>query len=147
MFILSYGCTPVAGSDVEFDEVVVNFFGQVVESQVALGIGNGVAVCALNRSFLDQASQRFRYRRSKIRVTVKFFASYREVIDEDEEVYEVPSGGSLNSLRVLITATHPVLKDVEDTMLASVNESFVDDEEVELEEGDVVAFFPPLSGG
>jgi molybdopterin converting factor small subunit len=51
---------------------------------------------------------------------------YREVIDEDEEVYELPGGGSLKSLRALITAAHP---------------------EVELEEGDVVAFFPPLSGG
>ena len=72
---------------------------------------------------------------------------YREVIDEDEEVYELPGGGSLKSLRALITAAHPRLKDVEDAMLASVNETFVDDEEVELEEGDVVAFFPPLSGG
>jgi molybdopterin converting factor small subunit len=72
---------------------------------------------------------------------------YREVIDEDEEVYELPGGGSLKSLRALITAAHPILKDVEDAMLASVNETFVDDEEVKLEEGDVVAFFPPLSGG
>ena len=85
--------------------------------------------------------------RQKIRVTAKFFASYREVIDEDEEVYELPSRGSLKSLRELITTAHPILKDVEDAMLASVNETFVDDEEVELEEGDVVAFFPPLSGG
>jgi molybdopterin converting factor small subunit len=72
---------------------------------------------------------------------------YREVIDEDEEVYELPGGGSLKSLRALITAAHPILKDVEDAMLASVNETFVDDEAVELKEGDVVAFFPPLSGG
>ncbi len=85
--------------------------------------------------------------RKKVRVTVKFFASYREVIEEDEEVYELLSGGSLKSLRVLITTSHPVLKDVEDAMLVSVNETFVDDEEVELKEGDVVAFFPPLSGG
>ena len=72
---------------------------------------------------------------------------YREVIDEDEEVYELPGGGSLKNLRALITAAHPVLKDVEDAMLASVNETFVEDEGVELEEGDVIAFFPPLSGG
>jgi molybdopterin converting factor subunit 1 len=85
--------------------------------------------------------------RQTLRVTVKFFASYREVIDKAEEVYDVPSGGSLKSLRVLITAAHPRLKDVEDLMLASVNETFVDDDEVELEDGDVVAFFPPLSGG
>jgi molybdopterin converting factor small subunit len=72
---------------------------------------------------------------------------YREVIEEDEEVYELPIGGSLKSLRALITAAHPRLKDVEDAMLASVNETFVDDEGVELKKDDVVAFFPPLSGG
>jgi molybdopterin converting factor small subunit len=47
----------------------------------------------------------------------------------------------------LVTVAYPILKDVEDAMLASVNETFVEDEEVELKEGDVVAFFPPLSGG
>ena len=72
---------------------------------------------------------------------------YREAINEDEEVFDLPSGGSLKSLRVLVTAAHPILKDVEVAMLASVNETFVDDKEVELKEGDVVAFFPPLSGG
>jgi len=72
---------------------------------------------------------------------------YREAINEGEEVFELPSGGSLKSLRALVSAAHPILKDVEDTILTSVNETFVDDEEVELKEGDVVAFFPPLSGG
>jgi molybdopterin converting factor small subunit len=47
----------------------------------------------------------------------------------------------------LVSAAQPILKDVEDTILTSVNETFVDNEEVELKEGDVVAFFPPLSGG
>ena len=71
---------------------------------------------------------------------------YREAINEGEEVFELPSGGSLKSLRVLVSKAHPILKDVEDIILASVNETFVD-EEVELKEGDVIAFFPPLSGG
>ena len=35
----------------------------------------------------------------RIRVTVKFFASYREAIDEDEEVLEVPGGSSVKRLR------------------------------------------------
>jgi molybdopterin synthase sulfur carrier subunit len=82
----------------------------------------------------------------RIRVTVKFFASYREAIDEDEEVLEVPGGSSVKRLRALVTAAHPRLQAVEAAMLTSVNEAFVDDE-VELQEGDVVAFFPPLSGG
>ena len=71
---------------------------------------------------------------------------YREAINEGEEVFQLPSGGSLKSLRALVSKAHPILKDVEDIILASVNETFVD-EEVELKEGDVIAFFPPLSGG
>ena len=72
---------------------------------------------------------------------------YREAINEGEEVFELPSGGSLKSLRTLVSTAHPILKDVEDSILTSVNETFVEDEKIELKEGDVVAFFPPLSGG
>ncbi len=83
---------------------------------------------------------------SRLRVTVKFFAAYREAIGEDEAVFEVPQGGRVKNVRALVRATYPRLQAVEAAMLIAVNEAFVDDE-AELREGDVVAVFPPLSGG
>jgi len=41
---------------------------------------------------------------------------------------------------------HPILENMRDYLLISLNETFVT-EQTELKEGDVVAFFPPVSGG
>ena len=82
-----------------------------------------------------------------MRVKVKFFASYRELIGEDEEEFQLEKGAMLKNLRTLVVSTHPVFKDVEGSMLASLNETLVEDEEILLKEGDEVAFFPSSSGG
>ncbi len=82
----------------------------------------------------------------RIQVTVKFFAAYREALGEDEAVFEVPRGSTVKHFRTAVTAAHPQLHTVEAAMLIAVNEAFVNDE-AELREGDVVAVFPPLSGG
>jgi MoaD family protein len=82
-----------------------------------------------------------------MRVRVKFFAIYLEVIGKNEEEYRLESGATLNDLSKLVFSTYPQLNNIQTSMLISVNENFVNDRKLRLKEGDVVAFFPTLSGG
>ena len=82
-----------------------------------------------------------------MRVRVKFFAIHLEVVGKNEEEYRLESGATLTDLRKLVFSIYPQLKNVQTSMLMSVNENFVNDRELRLQEGDVIAFFPTLSGG
>ena len=82
-----------------------------------------------------------------MRVRVKFFAKYLEVIGKNEEEYQLEHGATLHDLRKLVFSIYPQLTNIQTSMLMSVNENFVNDRELRLKEDDVVAFFPTLSGG
>lgn len=82
-----------------------------------------------------------------MKVNVKFFASYRELIGIDEEEYCIERGGQLKLLKKKVVSAHPSLKDVKGPILTSLNKKLIDDGEIELKDGDEVAFFPSFSGG
>lgn len=88
-----------------------------------------------------------------MKVTVRYFARYRSLVGKSEEELEVPEGITVRDLIEVLKERHPVLKNevfAEDDDLADVNVSrngrYVGFDEV-LREGDVVAIFPPVSGG
>jgi len=81
-----------------------------------------------------------------MQVTVKFFATYREVVGRRELKVELEDGATLRDLRGVIYASHPRLKGFEETMLLAVNQELADPG-APLRDGDEVALLPPVSGG
>ncbi|KUH33115.1 MoaD/ThiS family protein [Thermococcus sp. 18S1] len=88
-----------------------------------------------------------------MRVTVRYFARYRSLVGKGEEELEVPEGITVLELIELLKERHPVLRNevfAEEDDLADVNVSrngrYVRFDEV-LRDGDIVALFPPVSGG
>jgi len=81
-----------------------------------------------------------------MQVTVKFFATYREITGSKEVQVRLSEGASLRTLLDSIYAKHPRLKGFEDTMLLAVNHEFAEPS-AKLREGDEVALMPPMSGG
>jgi len=81
-----------------------------------------------------------------MQVTVKFFATYREVVGRRELKVELEDGATVRDLRGVIYAKHPRLKGFEETMLLAVNQEFTDPAAT-LRDGDEVALLPPVSGG
>lgn len=88
-----------------------------------------------------------------MKVTVRYFARYRSLVGRSEEELEIPDGITVGELIEILKEKHPVLEGevfAEDDDLADVNVSrngrYVRFDEV-LHDGDIVAIFPPVSGG
>ena len=88
-----------------------------------------------------------------MKIEVRYFARYRSIVGKSEEELEVPSGITVRDLIEILKERYPALKEevfAEEDDLADVNVSrngrYVGFEEV-LREGDVIAIFPPVSGG
>jgi len=88
-----------------------------------------------------------------MRIKVRYFARYRSLVGKGEEELEVPEGITVKELIDILKERYPILKNevfAEEDDLADVNVSrngrYVRFDEV-LKDGDVVALFPPVSGG
>ena len=78
-----------------------------------------------------------------MQVSVKYFASLREVIGEANSVIDIEEGTSVSSLWQTIIEK----KNIEfDNVMMAVNMEYVKPE-YQLKTGDEVAFFPPVTGG
>jgi len=80
-----------------------------------------------------------------VRVSVKYFASFRDMTGRREETLEVPDGVTVEGLREHVKMLYEKIA-LKDQVLVAVNGVFVPLETV-VREGDEVAFFPPVSGG
>lgn len=88
-----------------------------------------------------------------MKIRVRYFARYRSLVGKSEEELEVPDGITVGELIEILKERHPALKNevfAEEDDLADVNVSrngrYVKFDEA-LQDGDVVAIFPPVSGG
>ncbi len=74
---------------------------------------------------------------------VMFFAHLRDAVGEEFLSLEL-SGKTVAEAKELLREMFPVLK--LDTVMTALNEEFSGDDEV-INDGDVIAFIPPVSGG
>jgi molybdopterin converting factor subunit 1 len=79
-----------------------------------------------------------------MKVTVKFFASVREVIGVRAETIEVADGASVGDVWKLYVAKFPRLEKM--GLGYAVNHEYSGPERV-LKDGDDLALIPPVSGG
>lgn len=74
---------------------------------------------------------------------VLFFAHLRDAVGEESIMVEA-AGKTVSELKEEMGATFDLPK--MDTVMTAINEEFAANDEV-IQEGDVVAFIPPVSGG
>lgn len=87
-----------------------------------------------------------RAERPRMDVTVKFFATYREIVGMRESTVSLGKGATVGALLDQLFRSHPGLAPHRTTMLMAVNQEFVEIGEP-LRAGDEVALLPPVSGG
>ena len=75
-----------------------------------------------------------------------FFATCRDIVGEREVSLEMVEGTTVRDLIELISSEHPSFRSMESSLMVSVNQTYVDRMEL-LNDGDEVAFIPPVSGG
>ncbi len=83
---------------------------------------------------------------SRMKVTVKLFARFREAAGIGKTELEMGDGATVDDLLTRLHARYTRLSDVQTSMIISVNQQFVPADS-QLHDGDEVAIFPPVSGG
>ena len=79
-----------------------------------------------------------------MKVSLKFFASFRLLTGTAGMELEVPDGITTSDLLEMVREMYDGFN--EKKLLYAVNGEYVGDD-VRLKEGDSIAFFPPVSGG
>ncbi|HIH02235.1 TPA: molybdopterin converting factor subunit 1 [Thermoplasmata archaeon] len=81
-----------------------------------------------------------------MRIKVKLFASFREIVGQKEEEVEVDVGTTVKQLLDSYIERFPQMERYRDHIILSVNREYGAGS-LELREGDEVSFLPPVSGG
>lgn len=81
-----------------------------------------------------------------MKLTLRYFASWREELGRAEETREFPDGTPVNQVADLVAAGHPRLEGLSRSTLLMVNQEYAAPH-TPLRDGDEVAFIPPVSGG
>ena len=81
-----------------------------------------------------------------MKVTVQFFAGFRELTGTDGVEIEIPEGTTGDILSRRLAEQFPGIEKLIPSTRLAVNLEFKPDETV-LTDGDEVAFIPPVSGG
>ncbi len=81
-----------------------------------------------------------------MRVRILFFGLLKEVVGRSSEESECPQGADLSAVFEDYAARYPRLRELAPSIVMARNQEFAD-RSTRLEEGDEVAFLPPVSGG
>ena len=83
----------------------------------------------------------------RVRVRVLFFGAAREDAGSDEATLELPAPATAGDVFERVLAEYPTLARFGRSLLVAVNQEYARDPDVEVNDGDEVAVFPPVSGG
>ena len=79
-------------------------------------------------------------------ISIRYFASLREIVARDEETLSVDEGTRVSEVRDLLVKHYPRLQPVVERSICAVNRKYVPAETV-LHDGDELVFIPPMGGG
>jgi len=79
-------------------------------------------------------------------IRIRYFASFREIIGQNEEIVTLPEGASVADVRALLLTRFPRLQPIMQRSVYAVNQKH-EPLEATLHEGDEVVFIPPVGGG
>ncbi|MGQ9680106.1 MAG: molybdopterin converting factor subunit 1 [Candidatus Bathyarchaeia archaeon] len=81
-----------------------------------------------------------------MRVRVLYFAYYKELAGVSEEELHLENGSTVEDFLEVIRRIHRSLEGEDKRMIVAVNNEYVRGEN-KLYDGDLIALFPPVSGG
>jgi molybdopterin converting factor subunit 1 len=81
-----------------------------------------------------------------MQITVRLFATLRQLAGWKEKIIDLAEPTTVAELMTKLAAEYPGLNLTERTLYAAVNMEYAQQER-SLQDGDEVAFFPPVSGG
>ena len=81
-----------------------------------------------------------------MRITVKFFASYRELLGEEELVFDLDGEMTVGETLAMLRERYPALAEQGYAPMTACNLVHVSKRHM-LQDGDELAIFPPVSGG
>jgi molybdopterin converting factor subunit 1 len=81
-----------------------------------------------------------------IRVKLLYFGQARDASGREEEEFTLPDRSSAAVLLGESSAAHPKIEKIKRSIQIAVNEEIADPGRM-LQEGDIVAFLPPVAGG
>ena len=81
-----------------------------------------------------------------MKISVKLYASFREIVGKKEEEIEVPDGTTVKDLLDSYVKRFPRMDRYREHIILSVNKEYGHPSR-KLKDGDEVTFLPPVSGG
>jgi molybdopterin synthase catalytic subunit len=81
-----------------------------------------------------------------MRITVLYFAVFRERLGRDHEDVDLPAGATVADAIAQLAAQHAAIAQLRGMFRCAVNQDFTDDAHA-LHEGDELALIPPVAGG
>ncbi|MBI2485981.1 MAG: molybdopterin converting factor subunit 1 [Deltaproteobacteria bacterium] len=83
---------------------------------------------------------------SKIKITIKFFASIRDAVGKREKTLLLPEGSNVDYVLEDLKNQYPQIAKMIDCSFIALNEEYALQHTL-LKEGDTLAIIPPVSGG
>lgn len=82
-----------------------------------------------------------------MRITVLYFAVFKERLGRAEELLDVPDGNRVKDAIDLLTGKYWDIQQLRGKFRIALNQEFIDDESIFLKHGDELALIPPVAGG